>query len=145
MASASSSSSSKGAPIDTSRWLVIYPNYVDSKKTIAEGRRIAQSAAAETPTLIEMIDICKFFEIPVIPEDKSYPRDWLVRGRLRVQLKNEAGVFHNQELKCKMDLLKKMGELIPKLKSRAPGGAGGASASSSSGGGGKNKKKKGKK
>ena len=32
---------------DSSRWVTIYPNYIDSKKTLEEGRRIPKSAACE--------------------------------------------------------------------------------------------------
>lgn len=31
-------------------------------------------------------------------QDKHYSRDWFIRGRLRVELKNSEGVLHNPEV-----------------------------------------------
>merc|ERR1719262_1655995 len=129
------------ADMDTSRWNVIYPNYLNSKKTVPEGRRIAISKGVEHPHPAEMAEICEYLKIPhVLEMDKAYPRDWLIRGRVRVLLKTPEGNFTHQEVHSKKDLMLKMGELIPKLKSRVTGGQAGpatAAAASSGGGGGK--------
>jgi len=62
-----------------------------------------------------MASVCKTLNIEsVIELNKAYPRDWLIRGRLRVFLEQSE---HN-----KRSLLKKMGELIPQLQSRIEGG-----------------------
>jgi signal recognition particle subunit SRP19 len=36
------------------RWVVLYPAYIDAKKTLAEGRRIPKEKAVENPTLQEI-------------------------------------------------------------------------------------------
>ncbi|KAK8943294.1 Signal recognition particle 19 kDa protein [Platanthera zijinensis] len=78
------------------RWNIIYPIYINSKKTIAEGRRIGASKACENPTCIEIVDCCKHLKIPsAIELDKAYPRDFMQRGRVRVLLKRGDGSLYN--------------------------------------------------
>mmetsp|Transcript_39923 Transcript_39923/g.69136 ORF Transcript_39923/g.69136 Transcript_39923/m.69136 type:complete len:167 (-) Transcript_39923:76-576(-) len=133
-----------GDEIDTSKWNVLYPNYLNSKKTVPEGRRIPLPQAVEHPHAAEMAEICEFLKIPhVLEMEKAYPRDWLIRGRVRLMLKTPEGAFTHPEIHNKKQLMLKMGELIPKLKSRINGpppqamhlAAMPASSSSASGGG----------
>eukprot|EP00931_Biecheleriopsis_adriatica_P009299 TRINITY_DN110374_c0_g1_i1.p1 TRINITY_DN110374_c0_g1~~TRINITY_DN110374_c0_g1_i1.p1 ORF type:complete len:162 (-),score=30.14 TRINITY_DN110374_c0_g1_i1:49-534(-) len=141
--------------MDVSKWQILYPNYINSKKTVQEGRRIAAEKACEHPRPQEMAEICEYLKIPhVLEMDKAYPRDWLLRGRLRVLLKTPEGKFTHSEIHSKKDVMLKMGELIPKLKGRANGPPGpaipglGQSASSSSSapaGGGRDARKEAKK
>ncbi|KAK9179106.1 hypothetical protein WN943_028303 [Citrus x changshan-huyou] len=78
------------------KWVILYPVYINSKKTIAEGRRISASKACENPTCIEIADCCQYLKIPhAIEIDKAYPRDFMQRGRVRVMLKREDGTFVN--------------------------------------------------
>mmetsp|Transcript_7907 Transcript_7907/g.17479 ORF Transcript_7907/g.17479 Transcript_7907/m.17479 type:complete len:172 (+) Transcript_7907:103-618(+) len=108
--------------LDYSRWQVLYPNYINSKKSIPEGRRIGVAKAVENPQATEMAEICQFLEIPFVLEmDKAYPRDWMIRGRVRVLLKTPEGKFTHATIHTKGALMLQMGELIPKLKSRASG------------------------
>ena len=58
---------------DTSRWNIIYPVYINSKKTLAEGRRIPVSKGVENPTLQEIVDSCNFLKIPCIAEVSQQP------------------------------------------------------------------------
>lgn len=46
------------------KWVVIYPVYINSKKTIAEGRRINASKACENPTCVEIYDCCNHLKVP---------------------------------------------------------------------------------
>eukprot|EP00416_Gambierdiscus_australes_P034844 CAMPEP_0171101156 /NCGR_PEP_ID=MMETSP0766_2-20121228/54145_1 /TAXON_ID=439317 /ORGANISM="Gambierdiscus australes, Strain CAWD 149" /LENGTH=191 /DNA_ID=CAMNT_0011561127 /DNA_START=39 /DNA_END=615 /DNA_ORIENTATION=+ len=111
------------AELDVSKWNIIYPNYLNSKKTLPEGRRVPISKAVEHPHAAEMAEICEFLKIPhVLEMHKAYPRDWLVRGRIRVLLKTPEGAYTHAELHTKKALMERMGELIPKLKSRVAGG-----------------------
>lgn len=78
--------------------------------------------AVENPQPLEMAEICEFLQIPHRLEmNKAYPRDWMIRGRIRVLLKTPDGVHTHSEIHDKKQLMKKMGELIPKLKSRVNG------------------------
>merc|ERR1712137_1261670 len=91
----------------------------NSKKTQQEGRRIGVAKCVEHPHAAEMAEICEFLKIPhVLEMDKAYPRDWLVRGRIKILLKTEDGKFTHPELHSKKQVMEKMGELIPKLKNR---------------------------
>jgi hypothetical protein len=46
------------------KWNVIYPVYLNSKKTVAEGRRIAAEKACADPTCIEIVDCCSHLKVP---------------------------------------------------------------------------------
>lgn len=46
------------------KWVVIYPVYINSKKTIAEGRRINASKACENPSCAEIYDCCNHLKLP---------------------------------------------------------------------------------
>ncbi|XP_059454379.1 signal recognition particle 19 kDa protein-like isoform X2 [Corylus avellana] len=78
------------------RWIVFYPIYINSKKTVAEGRRISLANACENPTFTEIADCCAHLKLPnAIELDKAYPRDFMQRGRVRVLLKREDGTLCN--------------------------------------------------
>lgn len=53
-----------GNVADIKKWVVIYPVYLNSKKTIAEGRRICVSKACENPNCVEIGDCCNYLKIP---------------------------------------------------------------------------------
>ncbi|PNT61715.1 hypothetical protein BRADI_5g19500v3 [Brachypodium distachyon] len=86
------------------KWDIIYPVYLNSKKTVAEGRRIAAAKACADPTCNEILDSCAYLKIPCKIEDKAYPRDFFQRGRVRVQLKNEAGSPVNPAIRTKISM-----------------------------------------
>lgn len=46
------------------KWIVLYPVYINSKKTVAEGRRIGLSKACENPTCAEIGDCCSYLKLP---------------------------------------------------------------------------------
>ncbi|XP_039258731.1 signal recognition particle 19 kDa protein-like [Styela clava] len=111
------------APVAGKHYICIYPAYINSRKTLAEGRRIAKSKCVENPTVNEMKDVCAAAGLKVVPENKLYPREMFrgdvsVRGRVRVQLKNEKNELMSDQFKNKMSLMIYLGEMIPKLKSR---------------------------
>ncbi|XVF87056.1 hypothetical protein PTKIN_Ptkin18bG0089800 [Pterospermum kingtungense] len=85
-----------GEVANIKKWVVFYPVYINSKKTVAEGRRISLIKACENPTCVEIADCCSHFKLPnAIEIDKAYPRDFMQRGRVRVQLKKEDGTLYN--------------------------------------------------
>ena len=51
-----------------------------------EGRRLTVNRAVDRPSIAEMIEICQKYSIPFVAENKASSRDWLTRGRLRVNL-----------------------------------------------------------
>jgi len=81
------------------KWIVLYPVYINSKKTVAEGRRIGISKSCENPTCLEIGDCCNFLKLPFAIElHKAYPRDFMQRGRVRVLLKKDDGTPINPSI-----------------------------------------------
>ena len=149
MASASSSSSTSGSsggathqqqnrihdpllPSETDNiksWQTIYPCYIDSAKTVAEGRRIGKSKCVDEPTAKEIFLICRHLQLKSMLEiDKKYPRDPWVDGRVKVLLKPKSTTSAdydalknssnpNQYL-SKRQLLEKIALLIPRIDTR---------------------------
>lgn len=101
------------------KWKIIYPVYLNSKKTVAEGRRIAAAKACPDPTCIEIADSCAHLKIPrAIELDKAYPRDFFQVGRVRVQLTNDDGSPVNPAIRTKKQLMIQIAELVPKHHGR---------------------------
>ncbi len=85
------------------RWIIIYPAFLNSRKTIAEGRRIAKTKAVDNPLASEIKDICQSQQLQAELEgNKLYPRelnkDHIHIGRVRVQLKNDDGSHLNPNI-----------------------------------------------
>ncbi|CAJ0580579.1 unnamed protein product, partial [Mesorhabditis spiculigera] len=131
----------KSAP---ERWVSIYPAYINSKRTLKEGRRIPASEAVEEPTVKEIFDILQTSNYAPVAERKMYPRDqtldWVKQGRVRVQLYNDDGSLKFPDLASKRALYAHVAAMIPKLKSRQPGFV--ASTEQAAGSSGKKNKKK---
>uniref|UniRef100_A0A0E9S6I6 Signal recognition particle 19 kDa protein n=1 Tax=Anguilla anguilla TaxID=7936 RepID=A0A0E9S6I6_ANGAN len=102
--------------------MCIYPAYANSKKTIAEGRRIPSEKGVENPTCAEIRDVLSAAGLSVLVENKMYPREWnrdaQFRGRVRVQLKEEDGNLCQEKFSSRKDVMLYVAEMIPKLKTR---------------------------
>ncbi|KAE8738821.1 hypothetical protein FOCC_FOCC015691 [Frankliniella occidentalis] len=126
------------ATILSDRWICIYPAYINSKKTLAQGRKVPKEKAVENPTHQEIRDVGV--------ENKLYSREpskeLLFRGRIRVQLKNDDGTPFNSLYPTRDSLLFYLGDTIPKLKSRANKPSGSEQSQQQSNAGGKKKGKK---
>ncbi|KAL4660893.1 signal recognition particle 19 kDa protein [Arapaima gigas] len=133
-------------PAVKERFLCVYPAYINSKKTIAEGRRIPTEKAVENPTCCEIRDVLTAAGMNVFVENKMYPREWnrdvQFRGRVRVQLKKEDGSFYNEKFSSRKDIMFYVAEMIPKLKTRTQKSGGGDQSAQQGEGGKKSKKKK---
>ncbi|XP_071696015.1 signal recognition particle 19 kDa protein-like [Rutidosis leptorrhynchoides] len=100
-------------------WNILYPVYINSKKTVAEGRRIAVTKACENPTALEIGDCCGHLKIPFAIEiDKAYPRDFMQVGRVRFNLKRSDGSLHNPLIANKKQLMLRIAELVPRHPGR---------------------------
>ncbi|KAK6178500.1 hypothetical protein SNE40_013283 [Patella caerulea] len=130
---------------DRERWICIYPTYINSKRTVQEGRRVPCSKAVDNPTYSEIKDVCAAAGLTLGVENKVYPReldhrDPKCRGRIRIQLKNEDGSIMHEKFPTRKSVLFYLAETIPKLKSRQS-----SSQASSQQQPAKNQKRKGKK
>ncbi|KAL5700542.1 signal recognition particle 19kDa [Ranunculus cassubicifolius] len=138
--------------VNVKKWVVFYPIYINSKKTIAQGRRITATKACENPTCVEIHDCCRHLKLKsVIETEKAYPRDFMQRGRVRVLLKNEDGTLCNPAIGSRKQLMLEVAELVPRHPGRtkkqdpAPTSStaaksGGGAPSKAGGKGGKKKK-----
>ncbi|XP_026291559.1 signal recognition particle 19 kDa protein [Frankliniella occidentalis] len=131
---------------DRERWICIYPAYINSKKTLAQGRKVPKEKAVENPTHQEIRDVLVAAGMKVGVENKLYSREpskeLLFRGRIRVQLKNDDGTPFNSLYPTRDSLLFYLGDTIPKLKSRANKPSGSEQSQQQSNAGGKKKGKK---
>ncbi|CAM9286083.1 unnamed protein product [Pylaiella littoralis] len=105
--------------MDVSKLIVIWPNNIDSSRTIKKGRRIPKASGCPSPTVEDMSQVLEFLQLwHAVEPYKAYPREPWVLGRVRVRLSDEDGVPWNPEVPDRPSLMKKMGELMPNLKSR---------------------------
>jgi signal recognition particle subunit SRP19 len=65
---------------------IIWPVYIDSKRTKKEGRRISKENAVPSPKLREISNAAKKLNLnPEVENDKSYSRSWWeTSGRVSV-------------------------------------------------------------
>lgn len=101
--------------MDASKFIIIYPSYLDSTKTIAQGRRIGTEVAVETPTVADISKALQTLKIRhVLQPYKGYSRDietlWDNPGRVKVD--------NNTSFATKRELLKELARIIPTLPSR---------------------------
>mmetsp|Transcript_22075 Transcript_22075/g.28189 ORF Transcript_22075/g.28189 Transcript_22075/m.28189 type:complete len:127 (-) Transcript_22075:92-472(-) len=103
---------------EETKWAIIYPVYVDAKKSRAAGRRVGVEKACDNPTANEIVDVCHALKLEAFAEPgKAYSRDYTQKGRVRVKLKTDKAPV-NSEIQSKHQLLLKLGELIPRLQTR---------------------------
>ena len=96
--------------------------YIDAKKTIADGRKLPTAQCVEYPTMQELKEVIEHLGYEPAYEEKAYPRDLTQFGRFRVLLKDPAtGEPKVEGIASRRQLLQKIGELIPNLKSRKEG------------------------
>jgi len=109
------------------RWICLYPVYINSAKTLAEGRRIPKEKGIENPTPQELRDVLATANLNIGVEAKWYPRelshDNVTRGRIRVQLRNDDGTPANPDFPSRNSVLLYAAEMIPKLKTRQQKGS----------------------
>ncbi|XP_066256810.1 signal recognition particle 19 kDa protein [Euwallacea similis] len=104
------------------RWICIYPAYLNSQKSRAQGRRIPKSRCVDNPTYQEIRDVLTAAGLNARVENKQYSREaskeLLFRGCIRVQLKNDDGSLCNSNFASRDSLMFHLGDMIPKLKTR---------------------------
>ncbi|XP_005948285.1 signal recognition particle 19 kDa protein [Simochromis diagramma] len=133
-------------PADKERFVCLYPIYINSKKTLAEGRRISVEKAVENPSCTEIRDVLAAAGMNVYMENKIHPREWnrdgQFKGRVRVQIKQADGSPCQEKFSSRKDVMIYVAEMIPKLKTRTQKSGGGDTSSQQGEGGKKSKKKK---
>ena len=78
--------------IDSSKWLVFYPIYIDSNFSREQGRKSDKDHSCQQPDLTDVFKIIKELQIECIAEpNKRHPADFFSQGRIRYRLKGEDG------------------------------------------------------
>eukprot|EP00088_Acartia_fossae_P009566 TRINITY_DN14661_c0_g1_i1.p1 TRINITY_DN14661_c0_g1~~TRINITY_DN14661_c0_g1_i1.p1 ORF type:complete len:162 (-),score=25.46 TRINITY_DN14661_c0_g1_i1:50-535(-) len=107
---------------DPERWVCIYPAYMNSKKSLKDGRRIPKDKAVDTPTYQEIKMVLDDAKVDYILERKFYSRERSKElpyvGRFRVHLKDKEGEFIREDFQSRDSILLYVAEKIPQLKSR---------------------------
>lgn len=105
--------------VDTKKWSVIYPLYINSEFTRAKGRKTSLANSVKNPTIVEISIIMKNLNIPFVEEKiKRHPCDYFNFGRVRYSLTNENNVLYNSEIRNKKLLFNKLGNEITELKKK---------------------------
>ena len=110
---------------DPKRWTVVYPHYLNSARSVSEGRRVPLRFALERPSVADVVEACQSIQLPfALEQDKSYSRDahssgGSGRGRVRVQLYAADHSPLSSDVRSKQQLLCRIGEVAPTLKMRA--------------------------
>jgi signal recognition particle subunit SRP19 len=119
----------------TDDFITIYPSYLDSSKTIQQGRRIGKDKAVDTPTVTDISQVLQQLGLRhVVQPHKGYPRDthtlWDNPGRVKVErpadrvpkiteITDETDLENSEPGGgCKRKLLSDIAERIPSLPSR---------------------------
>jgi signal recognition particle subunit SRP19 len=120
------------------RFSVIWPNYLDSTKSVKRGRRIAASTAVDTPTVTDISQALQSLNMKhVVQPYKGYSRDpesqWDNLGRVLVDMTakdsvemDSMGVFDADDIPDmsegddvkKRQLLRTIARVIPELPQR---------------------------
>ncbi len=89
--------------------IIIYPEYIDSKRSRSEGRKLRKDYCVENPKIEEIYEAAKILGLnPEIQREKKYPRNWFYsKGRVIVD-KN----------KSKLEILKEISKIIKDLRQR---------------------------
>eukprot|EP01091_Cochliopodium_minus_P021520 TRINITY_DN9895_c0_g1_i1.p1 TRINITY_DN9895_c0_g1~~TRINITY_DN9895_c0_g1_i1.p1 ORF type:complete len:129 (+),score=35.38 TRINITY_DN9895_c0_g1_i1:368-754(+) len=101
------------------KWSIIYPVYIDQKKTISEGRRISAANATVLPTTDIIADALKELKYEFeIEAEKQHPKDFENVGRVRFRYRNENGELIRPEFKNKKQLYEAIAKSINEKKSK---------------------------
>jgi signal recognition particle subunit SRP19 len=69
---------------------IIWPNYIDASKSRKEGRKVNLKLAIEKVKLNEIASAAQSLGFQYeLEEDKSYPRTWWEKGRIKILNVNE--------------------------------------------------------
>jgi signal recognition particle subunit SRP19 len=99
--------------METTGFQVIYPSYMDSTKTIKQGRRIAADLAVERPTVTDLSQALQQLQVRhVIQPYKGYSRD------ITCQWENPGRILFDVKTYTKKELLVELAKRIPDLPAR---------------------------
>ncbi|GHP10779.1 signal recognition particle subunit [Pycnococcus provasolii] len=85
--------------VDVSSWVCMYPSYFCKERSLSNGRRVPLESALPSVCAAEVYEATKRVVPPeyVRIENKTYCRDYLNRGRIRVSLKDCSAKAKNRQ------------------------------------------------
>jgi signal recognition particle subunit SRP19 len=114
--------------MDHKDFMVIYPSYLDSSKTLKQGRRIGKEHAVDTPTVSDISQALQSLGLKhVLQPHKGYSRDpytlWDNPGRVKVEPSPKITILEDGDDdhpsgNAKRRLLLEIASRIPSLPSR---------------------------
>ncbi|KAN0044625.1 hypothetical protein ACTA71_006143 [Dictyostelium dimigraforme] len=120
--------SAQPKPVDVStipgfkKWLIVYPNHINSELTKDKGRKISKEHGVKNPTLPEIAEATAQLGLPCIIETtKGYPKEFFLRGRLRINFFCDGTTMpRNPHIPNKTVLLVKIAERIKLINPNRP-------------------------
>lgn len=105
--------------MDTKKWSVIYPLYINSEFTRDKGRKTSLINSVKGPLMEEISFVLKSLNIPFVEEKmKRHPCDYFNFGRVRYSLTNEQNALYNSEVRNKKVLYNLLANKITELKKK---------------------------
>ena len=114
----------RGQAPDYSRWICIYPCYLNKAFSISDGRKVPTSLALDGPVLAPHIFdvVANKLGMLAVLQRKRHPKDWDVygMGRVKVSLTDEKGAYVKDEIRTRKDLFRAVAELMKKHPMAVP-------------------------
>ena len=86
--------------------IVIWPVYIDSKRSRKQGRRVSLRWAIKSPKIEEIVEAAKRLNLNPLVEEAAYPREWWsIRTRVIVD-----------KVHSKSEILKMICEVIREMR-----------------------------
>ncbi|GAA6009260.1 hypothetical protein JCM10207_004326 [Rhodosporidiobolus poonsookiae] len=102
------------APTDFAGWEMLYPIYVDAKKSKGHGgRRVSSKVALQWPLAEQIAKACRMMGFDTVFEpSKTHPSDWENPGRIRLNFKDDEGKPKIASIPTKRILLTRICDLL---------------------------------
>ena len=103
--------------IHQSRWVVVYPVYMNRNRKICDGRKLPLSACCEDPPAAVIAQCAARLSFQTVLEPmKKHPRDFFEPGRIRVRLFNDDGSAVKESVRTRLALYREISALVPSVK-----------------------------
>ena len=96
-------------------WVSVYTTYFNADLSFNEGRRVKKDLCAENPNIHMLAMAVQMLGLRFVMEPlKKHPKDFFSFGRLKIELKDDAGRPCNSQIgTCRRKLYASIGQNIP--------------------------------
>lgn len=103
------------------KWRSVYPAYLNSDLSQQEGRRLGKTKCVPGPKINELSECVKAMGFEFISEGyRSYSRDILQKGRIKIKMFDEDKKPLKQEFPSKRIMLRVLGERLVEYRAAHP-------------------------